>query len=141
MDEPSDRPPSAGSGVRGDPASPVSGTPAPTPVPAPATAAGEDALPAPRPFSGPAHGRPNLHTDPPSRELEEKVVEQLRSCYDPEIPVNIFELGLIYDIAVTPGMERMRASTSGGSEPATGHIGDVRVMRTPTFPSAVTSMS
>ena len=53
-------------------------------------------------FRGPAHARPNLHLDPVARELEEKVVEQLRSCYDPEIPVNIYELGLIYDIQVTP---------------------------------------
>jgi FeS assembly SUF system protein len=55
-----------------------------------------------KPFAGPAHSKPNLHLDPAAREIEEKVVEQLRSCYDPEIPVNIYELGLIYDIAVTP---------------------------------------
>ena len=53
-----------------------------------------------RPFRGPAHSRPNLHLEPVARALEEKVVEQLRSCYDPEIPVNIYELGLIYDIDV-----------------------------------------
>ncbi len=29
-----------------------------------------------------------------------QVVEQLRTCYDPEIPVNIYELGLIYDVKV-----------------------------------------
>ena len=33
-------------------------------------------------------------------ELTPKIVEQLSSVYDPEIPVNIYELGLIYDIAV-----------------------------------------
>lgn len=32
--------------------------------------------------------------------LEGKVIEALRQVYDPEIPVNIYELGLIYDIAV-----------------------------------------
>jgi len=32
--------------------------------------------------------------------LEEKIVEVLRTCYDPEIPVDIYELGLIYDIKV-----------------------------------------
>ena len=32
--------------------------------------------------------------------LEEKVIEVLKNCYDPEIPVNIFELGLIYEIAI-----------------------------------------
>jgi probable FeS assembly SUF system protein SufT len=37
-----------------------------------------------------------------SRPLEERVWEVLRSCYDPEIPVNIVELGLIYDCRVDP---------------------------------------
>ncbi|MFQ5749871.1 MAG: SUF system Fe-S cluster assembly protein [Planctomycetota bacterium] len=34
--------------------------------------------------------------------LEEKVVETLKTVYDPEIPVDIYELGLIYDLAVSP---------------------------------------
>ena len=38
-------------------------------------------------------------------ELEEQVWEQLRTCYDPEIPVNIDELGLIYGCEVTPQPE------------------------------------
>ena len=32
--------------------------------------------------------------------VRDKVIEVLRTCYDPEIPVNIYELGLIYDIIV-----------------------------------------
>ena len=32
--------------------------------------------------------------------IESKVVDVLKTCYDPEIPVNIYELGLIYNIAV-----------------------------------------
>lgn len=32
---------------------------------------------------------------------EEKVWEQLRNCYDPEIPVNIVDLGLIYSLVAT----------------------------------------
>lgn len=32
--------------------------------------------------------------------IEAEVVEALRTVYDPEIPVNIYELGLIYDIDV-----------------------------------------
>jgi FeS assembly SUF system protein len=32
--------------------------------------------------------------------IEEKVIEVLKNCFDPEIPVNIFELGLIYEIAI-----------------------------------------
>ena len=31
---------------------------------------------------------------------QEEVYEILRSCYDPEIPVNIVDLGLIYDVQV-----------------------------------------
>jgi FeS assembly SUF system protein len=34
--------------------------------------------------------------------LKERVVEALRTVYDPEIPVNIFELGLVYDLDVSP---------------------------------------
>lgn len=33
-------------------------------------------------------------------ELEEKVVEMLKTVYDPEIPVNVYDLGLIYKIDV-----------------------------------------
>ena len=32
--------------------------------------------------------------------LKERVVDALRSLYDPEIPVNIYDLGLIYDLKV-----------------------------------------
>ena len=32
--------------------------------------------------------------------IEGQVTEALRTCYDPEIPVNIYELGLIYDVRV-----------------------------------------
>lgn len=33
-------------------------------------------------------------------ELKSAVIEALRTCYDPEIPVNIYELGLIYEVKV-----------------------------------------
>ena len=33
-------------------------------------------------------------------QLETKIVEGLKSVYDPEIPVNIYDLGLIYDVNV-----------------------------------------
>jgi FeS assembly SUF system protein len=32
--------------------------------------------------------------------IEAQVLEVIKTCFDPEIPVNIFELGLIYDIKV-----------------------------------------
>ncbi len=34
------------------------------------------------------------------QELEEKIIQTLKTCYDPEIPVDIFELGLIYEIRI-----------------------------------------
>ena len=36
----------------------------------------------------------------PEDSTEAQVVEALKSCYDPEIPVNIYEMGLIYRIEV-----------------------------------------
>tara|TARA_Y100001970_G_scaffold169979_1_gene207752 strand:+ start:249 stop:548 length:300 start_codon:yes stop_codon:yes gene_type:complete len=33
-------------------------------------------------------------------EKKEKIIEELRKIYDPELPVNIYELGLIYDITI-----------------------------------------
>ena len=33
-------------------------------------------------------------------ELKEKIISEIKKIYDPEIPVNIFELGLIYKIEV-----------------------------------------
>tara|TARA_B100000965_G_C19562448_1_gene745181 strand:+ start:1486 stop:1785 length:300 start_codon:yes stop_codon:yes gene_type:complete len=33
-------------------------------------------------------------------EIKDKVISEIKKIYDPEIPVNIYELGLIYDITV-----------------------------------------
>jgi len=35
-------------------------------------------------------------------DLERQVWETLRTCYDPEIPVNIVDLGLVYDLRISP---------------------------------------
>jgi metal-sulfur cluster biosynthetic enzyme len=40
--------------------------------------------------------RPEGAEDDP--EMVEKVIEQLKTIYDPELPVNIYDLGLIYDV-------------------------------------------
>jgi FeS assembly SUF system protein len=34
--------------------------------------------------------------------LKQKITEKLQTIYDPEIPVNIYELGLIYEVNVLP---------------------------------------
>jgi FeS assembly SUF system protein len=40
-------------------------------------------------------------------DLEERVIQALRSVFDPEIPVNIYDLGLIYELAVDDAQGRV----------------------------------
>ncbi|MBM3821403.1 MAG: putative Fe-S cluster assembly protein SufT [Verrucomicrobia bacterium] len=47
---------------------------------------------------GPAHRTGRVRT---REELEQEVWNQMRTCYDPEIPVNIVDLGLIYGCELT----------------------------------------
>ena len=43
-------------------------------------------------------------TEAPSdaKVTEDQIYDQLRTCYDPEIPVNIVDLGLVYDLQILP---------------------------------------
>lgn len=34
------------------------------------------------------------------KELEERIIGELKTVYDPEIPINIYEIGLIYDLRI-----------------------------------------
>jgi metal-sulfur cluster biosynthetic enzyme len=36
------------------------------------------------------------------KQTEKEIWEMLKTCYDPEIPVNIVDLGLVYDVKLTP---------------------------------------
>jgi FeS assembly SUF system protein len=49
--------------------------------------------------SAPA-GEPKTISAIEAKIIEGQVIEALRACYDPEIPVNIYELGLVYDVRV-----------------------------------------
>ena len=40
---------------------------------------------------------------PAVKSLRERVIEVIKTCYDPEIPVDIWELGLIYEINISEG--------------------------------------
>ena len=40
-----------------------------------------------------------------TKDLGEKIVKELKSIFDPEIPVDIYELGLIYDVFVNEDSE------------------------------------
>jgi len=58
-----------------------------------------------------------------AQELREKVIEVLRTCYDPEIPVNIYDLGLIYDIDVDPsGAVAIRMTLTAPACPVAGSL-------------------
>jgi len=55
--------------------------------------------------------------------LEEKVVDVLRTVYDPEIPVNIYELGLVYGIDVDPtGVVVIRMTLTSPGCPVAGSL-------------------
>lgn len=55
--------------------------------------------------------------------LEQQVVQALHTCFDPEIPVNIYELGLIYDIDVRPsGAVGIRMTLTSPGCPVAGSL-------------------
>ncbi|MCP5053933.1 MAG: SUF system Fe-S cluster assembly protein [bacterium] len=39
-------------------------------------------------------------SDENNQTIKDEVIEAIKGCYDPEIPVNIYDLGLIYDVIV-----------------------------------------
>lgn len=53
--------------------------------------------------NSPAHedARNARPADPAENPLEQRVIDVLRTIYDPELPVNIYDLGLIYGITAT----------------------------------------
>ena len=46
----------------------------------------------------------------PSGDIEKQIWDQLKTCYDPEIPVDIVELGLIYDLSMEDGNSGKRVN-------------------------------
>lgn len=58
-----------------------------------------------------------------SQALEAQVIEMLRTCYDPEIPVDIYELGLIYDVDVNAaGVVNIRMTLTSPACPVAGSL-------------------
>ena len=54
------------------------------------------------PAAGPADGTATQEAAADGvRDLRSEVIAAICECYDPEIPVNIYDLGLIYDVAVS----------------------------------------
>lgn len=56
--------------------------------------------------------------------LEEKVVAALRAVYDPEIPLNIYDLGLIYGIDIDGGQVAIRMTLTAPNCPVAGSMPD-----------------
>jgi metal-sulfur cluster biosynthetic enzyme len=70
---------------------------------------------------------PTSTVAPESSVKPEDVIEVLRQCYDPEIPVNIVDLGLIYDIAIKPERVDIKMTlTALGCPMAADVMADVR---------------
>ena len=62
-----------------------------------------------------------------SQVREEDVIEVLREVYDPEIPVNIVDLGLVYEINLQPGRVDVKMTlTAMGCPMAADVMTDVR---------------
>lgn len=55
------------------------------------------------PTGGPLEGEGTAPAERSPQSMEEMVVDAIRTVYDPEIPVNIYDLGLIYDLRVEEG--------------------------------------
>src|SRR5450631_3511445 len=56
--------------------------------------------------------------------LEQKVIDEaLKKCFDPEIPVNIYELGLIYSVAASPeGAVHVKMTLTAPACPVAGTL-------------------
>lgn len=55
--------------------------------------------------------------------LESSIVEVIRGIYDPEIPVNIYDLGLIYGIDIAPGGDvQVRMTLTSPACPVAGSL-------------------
>jgi FeS assembly SUF system protein len=55
--------------------------------------------------------------------LRDRIIAALRTCFDPEIPVNIYELGLIYGIDIDPdGRVVVRMTLTSPACPAAGSL-------------------
>ena len=60
--------------------------------------------------------------------IEEEIVKMLKTVYDPEIPVNIYDLGLVYNVEVNDGAVKIEMTLTAPNCPAADFIiEDVRM--------------
>lgn len=58
-----------------------------------------------------------------SQLLHEEIIKVIKTCYDPEIPINIYELGLIYGVDIAPtGEVTVRMTLTSPACPAAGSL-------------------
>lgn len=66
---------------------------------------------------------PTSQVAPDATVKPEDVIEVLRQCFDPEIPVNIWELGLIYSVNVSPeGVATVKMTLTAPACPVAGSL-------------------
>ena len=77
-----------------------------------------------RKSDSPAGATPDPPGFVPRVSLRDRVVEVLQTCFDPEIPVNIYELGLIYDIVTdeAAGTVEVRMTLTSPMCPVAGSL-------------------
>jgi FeS assembly SUF system protein len=88
------------------------------------------ANPPPPVFKPAGGGQEPLLTPPETpalQAIQDEVVKSIKTCFDPEIPVNIYALGLVYDILVSPLPEDtaevvVRMTLTSPSCPAAGSL-------------------
>jgi FeS assembly SUF system protein len=83
------------------------------------------------PMADAAPAKPPLDAPLTMEQIEDvknRIVEALHKCFDPEIPVNIYELGLIYDIEIAPtGAVHINMTLTSPGCPVAGSLpGDVQ---------------
>ena len=124
---PADAPPAAGGAPSPEPPRPVLPGEPPAPSSDAPAAAGSPhpepprpILPSEPPAPPPAVAHDPIEPDPlKTLELKPKLIEALSTVYDPEIPVNIYELGLIYDVDVNAdGLVGIRMTLTSPACPA-----------------------
>ena len=50
-------------------------------------------------------------------ELKEKIIDEIKKIYDPELPVNIYDLGLIYDVQVNEKKAKIKMTLTSPNCP------------------------
>ena len=71
----------------------------------------------------PVEGTPLIAPSNTDHPLYENIVESIRTVYDPEIPVNIFDLGLIYTVEINADSEvRVLMSLTAPGCPVAGEM-------------------